>query len=467
MRRYIRINIALTSIYIICIICICHADMASYEYEPQSGTVYPINNDNIQMVSEEVVFSNNQFIATFVFLNTTDKQQNVLMGFPVMIDSDLIEYFDYEHLAFNRNHDYRSEINKADMKHADEEDSIYSRYFNDLIDDSMYFYNFEIFRGTEDFYFEGERISSLTDTEKQKHILIKVKEYYNYFILKDGQEVSAELVSVSTNYAKEGYKYVFTTKIIFEPKEKLVINVMYNQEPIRISYNFDVNEIQYVFRTGAMWNTNINKAHFVFHLKKNNNGYVSRDYIANDGNLSLNKFMYYSKPTYSRIFETDNSVEIHLDFEDIEPRENIIVAWGLIPTGISVDDFDSDIIGYIEGNTLFSDFENKYKKQLDLFQDKKIFHSYILYLAEKRLNESKCKEKYRIERNYNLKFIINSFMALHHATLKNPIWYEFYKLFKWYKPSKYSSDFNDSERTIRDDLIYLWYKENPEMKFDW
>jgi len=66
------------------------ADDGPYRIDPRGGTIYPINNEHIQMLKETVIFdqSTGELTTTFIFYNTSDKPQTVTFGFPVFpVDS--------------------------------------------------------------------------------------------------------------------------------------------------------------------------------------------------------------------------------------------------------------------------------------------------------------------------------------------------------------------------------------------
>ncbi len=74
------------AVFLLGFVCLGYADDGAFSEYPQSGTVFPLKNEYIQMISEEVIYKNGQFTTTFEFLNTSNKEQEVTIGFPIVGD---------------------------------------------------------------------------------------------------------------------------------------------------------------------------------------------------------------------------------------------------------------------------------------------------------------------------------------------------------------------------------------------
>ena len=67
------------------LLVVVSANDGSYSESPQGGTIYPINNEYIEMLQELVEYDQRtgKISTTFFFRNTSDKAQEVIIGFPV------------------------------------------------------------------------------------------------------------------------------------------------------------------------------------------------------------------------------------------------------------------------------------------------------------------------------------------------------------------------------------------------
>ena len=71
------------------------ANDGAYSIGPQGGTLFPIENNSIQMLEETVIYNQSKeaFTTSFIFYNTSDSIQMVTFGFPVLPSMDSEEYY--------------------------------------------------------------------------------------------------------------------------------------------------------------------------------------------------------------------------------------------------------------------------------------------------------------------------------------------------------------------------------------
>lgn len=380
-----------------------YADDGAYVEYPQSGTVCPVKNNNIKMVSEEVIFKDNKITATFEFLNTTDNQQEVTVGFPV------IGQF---HVAGD---------------------------------------------GSSENEFSEER-----SVEDRKKDIIK---YYDFKSIIDGQEIKRELIELSREYPKEGYEYVFVTNIKFHPRQKIIIKDVYNQQTNYGSEvgGRNISELDYVLKTGASWKDKIDHAKIIFYIPASQTYYVfspsnlcnkfSRYYFTSNipPSKASDKMCEWDfndfKPNEDLHCEWGSSpVGLGWDF-------NKLTADIIRQDGAISDEYKVFILEMQNESTFYS-----YIKALAQAK---------LYIQSPGKGQTWEDYYIKELENINCRFIINSLFALKGYKFSNPGWSEFYKQFRWYKPFfseakiKGNSNFNDQEKTMLANL------QRVEDKEDW
>lgn len=182
-----------------------------YGLNPQSGEIFPIKSDAIQMLSEIVIFSNNQFSTVFYFTNTTDVEQKITMGFPIIWDrqEDVLGY------------------------------------------------------GIEAYY----------DYPKQKILKMALKEIEKRFNFKTTVNGKSAKRRMRTGRKKDDFDYVFYFDTVFKPNELICISNKYNQEPIIDHFNGSavcgpITKLYYYLKSGANWKDNLEKSDIYFYIPK-------------------------------------------------------------------------------------------------------------------------------------------------------------------------------------------------------
>lgn len=240
---------------------ITFSDTGGYDYYPKTGTILPITNNNIEMISEIVIYSNSQFNAVFYFSNSTLLSQSVTMGFPMI----------------------------GNFKHSDPGTAVW-----------------------------GEPIQS--DIDLKNNIL----KYYNFKCSINGKPIKVTLTKTQTN-SNTLYNYVFIWKTKILPNQLLVITNTYHQTPDFHSAGTrygtgDFFIIQYILETGSSWKNNIQKADFYFYVKDFDFGY---GFYHNDIFYKFNIVQPDNNLKISKLNEDLHLLEWH--FRNFKPNMNIMI----------------------------------------------------------------------------------------------------------------------------------------------
>ena len=242
---------------------IMFADDGYFHEIPKSGTVIPLRNYDIQMLSELVIYSNYIYYASFVFTNTSSKTNELLMGFPMIgkFNNEGVWDPNNKYLDYNTN-----------------KDIIYKFYNN--------YYNFKCF-------YNNVEIKSL---------------------LKE--------VSDSTNLK---YKYIFSWKLKVLPYKSFTISNVYNQYPDNEGNSIGQFNtiIQYILSTGSLWYKNIKTATLIFYIDEPrcNTRFTYRgiDFVVYDINPNNNYLI--------TSFGSNNALCIKLNYTNIKPYFDIDIRY--------------------------------------------------------------------------------------------------------------------------------------------
>lgn len=394
----------LTIITMICVtfMSAAYCDDSSYYEYPQSGTVFPINNDFISMVSEDVIFSNNQFITIFVFKNMTDIEQEVSMGFPVVDDYAILDIFDMD-------------------------------------------------EGVNE---EAEYLSTLNDVEKKKYLANKIESYYRFKSFINGIEVERQLVELNDLLENIGYKYVFLTKVKFKANETITVTNIYNQAPNSFADNIGNSNkhIKYILKTGAAWKSDIDKANLHFYLDVNQFSKKNYEYLENidlDESSYKGEFLKFYIHSNYKTTTISNKGDYYLcqwNLSNIEPDKDLEVDWGYRTYNLNTKELIS-LIQSVKGKQIANDLL-QYKVFFEEMQDARVYYDYIIAL-------SKCKLSSGFSEGNNLDkaFLINSLYALKGYKFNNTEWTDYFNLFKWYNANNTSPWFSYEEKDIIEKLL--------------
>lgn len=374
------------------------ADDGYFHEAPQSGALIPVNNNYIQMVSEEVIYSNKQFTTIFVFVNTSSEEQNVTLGFPVIGD------FEGEGVG-----EYEAEA-------------------------------------------EQEYYESLPENKKKEFKMKKIKEYYRFRSFINGTEVNRELVEVAQEKEKGGYDYIYLTKLRFGPKQRIIVTNVYYQEPIRsATAGYSGNStIKYILTTGALWKSNIEKANITFYIDKSVPNkvysYMPKDYAGETEEYegAFIKDYVKSAPNYTKVEEYENYYLYTWSLQNIEPQQDIEFSWGFTREELDLKML-SDIIKRINQKQVGIAYE-KYKDFFIEMQRKMTYSDYIRAVSECKINKG-------IKRlDIPAQFLINSIYALNGYQFKSQEWTDYFSRFKWYDPNTNEPNLSKAEKRLIQEL---------------
>lgn len=381
-------NVKIVSMFFLLILSVnsLFANDGSYAGFPQSGTVFPIQNNAIKMVSEEVIYKDGVFTTNFVFFNTTKEQQEITIGFPVIGD-------------FSADGDVTSEeYNLAQPK----------------------------------------------DEEAKKE---DIRNYYKFRSIIDGKEIERTLTGLSKDYANEGYDYVFVTKVKFLPQQEITITNTYNQS-INNGGSTDgtsSNSIDYILKTGVLWTGNIERASIVFYLK-DADGYDNSYLFSNNSYNRIFKAYITLSPMSSRIYSENDYLVVKWDFKNFKPTENIAVSWGMEHAQIgSADLMNSTESGDEELNKRKEKFFDEMQNER-IFRSYIIaLAKGNLFVPSKEEIEAFGDNR---ESLGEPRILINSLYALKGYKFTKPELLTFYKKFSWYKPIIKNPEFSQEEKDL-------------------
>ena len=372
------------------------ANDSSFSVTPQSGNVVPLENKAIQMYSEEITFINNQFVTIFVFKNNTNREQQVTMGFPVVGE-------------FKENGDAE--------------------------------------------YDEQQLLAKLTPTERRAYQLQKIRDYYQFKSFVNGNEVPRTLSELSGS----AYRFAFLTPLKFAPNESLIVTNIYHQEPNSSSNvtGIDNNELQYIFKSGALWQGKIARANFHFYLDNNYHRfdkvyeYIPSEYLPNkDYRGQFNRFYIEAQPQMTQLSDDGRYFSCQWRFTEIEPNTEITVKWGIKIVTPDLKTLAALNVAINQKN--LTGLDQRYNAFFTEMQDRHTYNDYTIALAT-------CKTQGNFKPGVKLsaRFLINSIYALKGYRFTSPEWSGFYQLFKWYQPQTDKPIFTEQENGLIKGLLKL------------
>jgi hypothetical protein len=241
-----------------------YSDAGSFIEFPETGNISPTTNNNIQMLNEVIIYSNNLFNIIYQFTNYSSVTQNVLCGFPI-----------------------KGKFNGPKWERSYSMLSQYSNNISKVLDLYLKF----------KFYEEKTKINY-----KFKKVTNKD---YDYLYLMNVNFPPHKTITISNNYFQE----------------------MDNNESEGATFVFIHQNITYILKTGSLWKDTIKLCDIYFYLPDDyyNNGYgIYRNglYYPSINALPTNN------QTLFLIDQGTNLIKrIEWHFTNIKPNFDINVTW--------------------------------------------------------------------------------------------------------------------------------------------
>lgn len=394
------IRLLLSALLFLSFFCLCAND-GYYTSSAQGGTLYPMQNQSVQMLEEEVVYNQKAgtFSTRFIFYNTSDQTEEVILGFPVMPSEDEEAYYDED----------APEKTKAEIMTEIEAELQFKTWIN------------------------GKEIARQlwqTDTVDNYEYA-----FYTPLTFKSGEKIEV------LNKFKQGFGYGGTN----------------------LGENW--TDISYILKTGASWKGNIQNATVRFELEPTDLNYYTDTIIAKrygimptDGycyTVEINGWNFSPEPT---TIDHENSI-ITWELRDFKPDFDIHIRQSKSCVEMQecfdfVDDFDILAL-YITNNEKdkFEKYIEKLRKKKYLFKNQKenCAKMYIQYAEDiiARVdtvnNQTLLKSKIR--------HIVNGLAAIRGYIFKNEQWASMFGLFTWYEPVTGKPHYTAAELEIIDQLL--------------
>ncbi len=332
--------------------------------------------EDISMIKEIVIYSNEMVYTTFWFSNHTDKEIDITLGFPV---KGFFRYNGPDELDF-----------------IDGEKPPLSNIIS-LIKTSI----------TNHFKFQ----TFVNGVKKKRNI------YVNY------------------SEDREKIETTFTLPIKFKPHELIIVSNIYKSEPDSFSGQavYEWNKIEYIWTTAKSWKNGIENGYLEFNIpfyKDHTNGLNHRFFKANNFIIkSFGIFYLRIKPEGFKIITNENRWTIIFNVTNYFPDEEIKIEWGYD----EISNFN--FLNLAKDSATkedFSIFKNTSPEIYNNFQNPQALLSFI-YEFKSYMSEN---PDYKLGK-YDIDFIFYSIDALN-GKLTNEKWNLFFKNFDWYKKSTFS-----------------------------
>ncbi len=373
------------------------ANDGAYSIGPQGGTLFPIVNNNIQMLEETVIYDEARasFTTSFVFFNTTDSLQEVTFGFPVLPSMDSEEYY--------------SGIERSDKEKMKEiKEKLRFRTWVD---------NQEIHRkllrvdtsGKYEFAFV---FSIQFEPNEKKTVINKFLQGFGYGGDNMGRDWKDITYILETGAGWKGLIEKAKIQFVMNPETDLTL---YIDTFIDINYRFNDN---------------------IFYEIKVMNGWE-----------------FSPKPT-----KVDNDKKIITwEFHSFEPDFNIMLTKKTDFDFLRSFDFythiDSLSSCIIQNDTVkFVQYLNYLKNKPEIFMvDKELCAR--MYAEYGKLFDSEYKLENHMELKNKTRHIINAIAALNGYKFNNKKWFMTFSLFDWYIPTTKEPTYNHEQKIIINDLL--------------
>jgi hypothetical protein len=404
-----------------------YADDAAIGYSIESGTVFPVQNDAIEMVEETVVIRGDEVTATFLFRNTTRQRQTVTLGFPVFGDPDQV----------GKSGQFATDMDTPPLS--------------------------------------GE--AQVKFNQKTMNFTCRV----------DGRPVARQLVVADPEKQPGDFPWYFVARIDFQPGQQRTVVDTYHDQPSSLGYSTmdSTRTTFYVLSTGSTWKGPIGRATVRFYYDRSYDGETSRQNQFVPNNYVFNETMSASPGGYTRHQESRGDSWLEWRFSNFEPDFNIAVTFtrerssrealqfspvlvamaqhGLLPRDFKAYRLD-DMFGMFGQHGLHRDDDPTTIDLKEFFSDSSEgFSSWIMTLADAaayfttmpaaQLRQQDKPMLYVLESL--TRFLINSLHALHGYTFRNEHWRGLFSRFSWYEGNTANPVFPDTEKKVIDDLLRL------------
>lgn len=386
------------------------ANDGAFSIGPQGGTIYPENNEQIEMLEEEVIYdeSTGQFVTTFFFRNTSNKMQNVIIGFPVAPSDDSENDFSENPPT---DHELMNEI-KNTFKFETWVDG-------DYISRELW----EIGKGNR------YKFAFTTTVTFKPNQTINVVNKFNQGFGYGGDNMGGRFSSI---------KYILKTGAYWKGnigKAKIIFHLNKDYHDFETKKDTGLLYMDYIGVFHKHWNASIEP--------------VSFDFVANTITWEFMNF----EPDFDIDLSFYNEVGFLLSNEflnDIDSLSKLITT--------------NDTTRFHE---LIKGFKKQYKFNDEDISYKKYFFVIYLNTAEQLLHNKGKLDSLTV--HYKIRHIINAFAALHDYEFSNPLWTKTFTLFDWYTPRtktpKYSSEITLYINRLREyESKKLYLKKETEQK---
>ncbi len=416
---------------------ILHANDGAYEIGPQGGSIYPINNKYIQMLSEVVIYDQRkgEFSTTFVFHNTSDSVQKVTFGFPVFPAENSEDYYNGIKVSKEKQ---IAEINKE-------------LQFRTWVNNEEVLRKVWAIDTTDDYRFAFVMTIEFQPKET-KTIVNKFKQGFGY----GGDNMGRNWKDIA---------YILKSGA---------------------GWKGAIKDVKVVFKMNLEENILSDSSHL----------YADTYFLGGlDDFFGYRIYRYKNTWTYSpepTNIDYDKNI-INWEFKDLEPDFNIKLTkmnddFDILCLCKFLDYLDTLSSYIISNDTIrFNAYYDKLRRQKDLFRVNKEYCE-VLYeqYGEDFLTIHKSSEDFS-QYKTQTRHIINAYAALNGYKFSNKMWYKMFQLFDWYNPQtrtplydtiqkknidnlklfeegKFKEPVVEKETQLQPEIKYLAYKKDNQDK---
>lgn len=371
---------------------VAEANDGAFSIGPQGGTIYPENNEHIEMLEEEVVYdeATGQFITIFLFRNTSGEAQSVIIGFPVAPSED--------------SEDEYSENPPTDNELMDEIKNTFK--FQTWVDGKYISRElWKIGKGNRyKFAFTTTVIFKPNQTIK---IINKFKQGFGY----GGDNMGGSFSSI---------RYILRTGAYWKGnigKAKIIFKL--------------ANPHNLIPQTDTIYRN------------------INSEYVS----LTKEKYYWQSFKNPTSV-DTINRI-ITWEFLDFEPDFDIDLTFITGYEGVLDTEFiyyiDSLSACIINKDTIcFNKFYTLADKYIYKNQNKGVYERVYKDFAGVLLNSTEKTDSISV--HYKVRHRINAFAALNNYEFSNPMWAKIFELFDWYKPETKTPDYSPEIQSLIEKL---------------